>query len=208
MAELYFGGCSITAGQGFIEGKTDARLYPNLLSDDIINDAEGGSSNLKIFTKAAKAIIDGVAEKYIVQWSAVHRHWIYPTPDTSIYFAPEDNPHIAWYQQNNHDYANILMLFDFTRILQALQPNTIFVNGLISWTDSAQWLKDLVADANNDHDKFIDNYINNQDLVDWTTWINRWENMYDTKVDDADLDLHPGPLTHKQIADLIRDKLN
>ena len=62
---IYFGGCSITQGDGFAGKKEDPKIYPNLLLDDIINDSESGSSNLKIFLKAATAIVDNLADVYI-----------------------------------------------------------------------------------------------------------------------------------------------
>ena len=49
MPKFYFNGCSITAGHGFAHGETDDRIYTNLVAKNSINDASGGSSNLKIF---------------------------------------------------------------------------------------------------------------------------------------------------------------
>jgi len=70
MNKIYFGGCSITEGDGFVGKKDNCQIYPNLLSSDIINDSEGGSSNLKIFTKGSTAIIDNLAS--VILYNGAH----------------------------------------------------------------------------------------------------------------------------------------
>jgi hypothetical protein len=215
--KFYFNGCSITQGAGFANEKLNSNIYPNLLATDHINDASGGASNLKIFLHSSKAIIDNLADAYIVQWSALHRHWVYPAPDQGIYIGSMLDPgqtnsdFVAQYQLLNHDYGNIMQLIDFCRILQdqasSHQAKLIFVNGLVDWSNSQDWMVKLVEDASSDHDRFIETLQNNLELVDWNLWINPWNNMYDSRLDEADDGLHPGPLTHKHIADQIRDKL-
>lgn len=214
MNKVYFSGCSITAGTGFELEKTDSRIYPNLVSTNAINDAEGGSSNLKIFTRASKAIIETVADAYIVQWSALHRHWLYPTPDTGVYLGSpheQDDNFVAQFQLRNHDYGNIIQLIDYTRILVSLADShsvpIVFVNGLVCWKNDPQWMHELVRDAESDHQQFVDNLQNNLDLAHLDRWINPWENMNDYKLDTAPLDSHPGPLTHEKIAKLINERL-
>ena len=215
--KFHFNGCSITQGAGFANEKLDPRIYPNLLATDYINDASGGASNLKIFLHTSKAIVDNLADVYVVQWSAVHRHWIYPAPDQGIYFgsaldtkSPNDK-FIAQYQLLNHDYSNIMQLIDFCRILQdqagSHTVKLLFVNGLVDWSNDIAWMKELVANAESDHDRFVVQMQNNLELVDWDLWINPWDSIYDSKLDVAEDGLHPGPLTHKHIADQIRDKL-
>ena len=68
-------------------------------------------------------------------------------------------------------------------------------------------MKELVANAESDHDRFVVQMQNNMELVDWDLWIDPWNNMYEVRLDEAEDGLHPGPLTHKHIADQIRDKL-
>jgi hypothetical protein len=213
---FYFNGCSITQGAGFANEKLNPNIYPNLIATDYINDASGGASNLKIFLHSSRAIIDNLADIYIVQWSALHRHWVYAAPDQGTYIGSVADSHqlkdfVAQYQLLNHDYGNILQLIDFCRILQALanscNAKLLFVNGLVDWSNKIDWMHKLVEDASSDHERFVENLQNNMELVDWNLWINPWSSMYDSRLDEANDGLHPGPLTHKHIADQIRDKL-
>lgn len=215
MSVIYFGGCSITAGTGFELEKKDPLIYPNQITSEAINDAEGGSSNLKIFIRAAKAIIENTADSYVVQWSALHRHWLYPAPDSAVYIgAPHEqkNDFVTQFQLQNHDYGNILQLIDYTRILVNLAEshNTaiIFVNGLVNWSNDINWMHSLVSDADTGHQLFVENLINNIELAHLDLWVNPWENMNDHKLDNAPLDEHPGPQTHLYIAQLVTQKLN
>lgn len=215
MALIYFGGCSITLGAGFEDLTQDRRIYPNLVTSEAINDATGGSSNLKIFTQAAKAILEDVSDTYVVQWSALHRHWLYPAPDAGTYIGgvnETNDKFIAQFQLLNHDYGNILQLLDYTRILtdmaQKHNSDIFFVNGLVTWSKDIDWMYELVMDASSDHDRFVENLQNNMDLVNWDLWVNPWHSMNDNKLDNAPLDNHPGPQTHQHIADLILEKLN
>ncbi len=222
--KIYATGCSVTAGAGFPGGKEDSAIYLNLLaqrySADVINDAEGGASNFKIFLRAAKAMIDLDADVFVIQWSAIHRHWMYPMPNQGVFVGTpmESSQHkkfVEQFQRLNHDYANLMTVIDFTRILQdqAREKNRCicFVNGLIGWkndllyrkqeSDYAQSLFDGLDE--NETDDFADRLANNLELVDWNLWANSWETVYDFKLDDAPLDQHPGPRTHEKLAELI-----
>lgn len=216
----YFGGCSITMGAGFDQIQQDPRIYPNLVSNQNINDAEGGSSNLKIFTKAAKAIIDERADIYIVQWSAVHRHWVYPMPNQGIYIgsAIEDNEYqdfVKQYQSLNHDYPNLMAVIDYSRILYELVESRhaaiVFVNGMLSW--KSEWsdhymqglLKGLPQEEQQD---FVERFNNNLELINLDHWANIYESIMEMQIDDAPLDHHPGPETHEKIARRIIETLD
>ena len=207
-------------GAGFDKQKQDPRIYPNLLGD-ADNDAEGGSSNLKIFIQAAKALLDRRHEQYFVQWSALHRHWLYPAPDRGFYIGADtdsnltDKKFVAQYQSLNHDYSNIMALIDYTRILQQMADDAgkdiWFINGMIPWTQDmlidqapSKYAESLYEDLDaNDTQSFSERLRNNLELIDWTQWINPWHSIIDLKIDDAPLDDHPGPATHKKIADMI-----
>ena len=218
----YFGGCSITMGAGFDQEKSDSRIYANLVGN-ADNNAEGGSSNLKIFTQAAKALLDRQHDVYFVQWSALHRHWVYPSPKHGFYIGSytdqnlADKNFVAQYQLLNHDYSNIMSLIDYTRILQQMADDAgrdiWFINGLVPWTEDMLTGSESSAYALNlyqglDHREaqdFSQRLQNNLELIDWQQWINPWHSIRDMQEDNAPLDDHPGPNTHRKIADMIID---
>ena len=227
--KIHFSGCSITAGEGFDLGKNDTRLYPNLvgqaLNAEVINDALGGSSNLKIFTTAAKAMIDNPADVYVIQWSAVHRFWLYPRPDRGIYLSvnkpdPAYRDFIVQFQMLNHDYPNLMAVIDYSRILDTMATSAgskiVFVNGMLPWTEDllkrenpSDYNKLLFKGFTDDERAYYWHHLaNNLELVDWTKWTNPWKNMTpDMHIDNAPLDDHPGPKTHNSIAELVLEKI-
>lgn len=216
---IYFGGCSITMGAGYVGEQQDPDIYPNIvgknINHDIINDAEGGSSNLKIFIKASKAIIDNRADIYVIQWSAPHRHWMYPAPDQGIYIGStiETNHYakfIEQFQKYNHDYPNLMAVIDYCRIITELafarDRKVVFVNGILHWKPNwdNEYMKPLLEDLDPVSQKdFQERFNNNIELLRPDSWANLWTSIAEMQCDNAPLDHHPGPLTHKKIADLV-----
>ena len=216
---IYFGGCSITIGAGYHKAQQDPNIYPNLvgtkLGHNVINDAEGGSSNLKIFTKAAKALVDDSADIYVIQWSAPHRHWLYPAPDQGIYIgsSSEDNQHkkfIEQFQRYNHDYPNLMSVIDYSRIIvelaQRKNKSIVFVNGMLRWKPDWNdgYMESLVEDLDPiSRQDFQQRFNDNVELLDIARWANPWTSITEMQQDNAPLDQHPGALTHRKIADLI-----
>jgi hypothetical protein len=221
----YFGGCSITMGAGFDQEKLDSRIYANLVGN-ADNNAEGGSSNLKIFTQTAKALLDRRHTVYFVQWSALHRHWVYPSPKHGFYIGSyadqnlTDKNFVAQYQLLNHDYSNIMSLIDYTRILQQMADDAgrdiWFINGMIPWTEDmlvggppSKYAKSLYRDLDNiETTDFEERLRNNLELIDWNQWINPWHSIQSMQQDNAPLDDHPGPQTHKKIANMINQRID
>ena len=223
---IYFGGCSITMGAGFEGVQQDSRIYPNLIGN-ADNNAEGGSSNLKIFTRAAKALLDRRHDMYFVQWSALHRHWLYPSPKHGFYIGAYtdrnlvDQNFVAQYQLLNHDYSNIMSLIDYTRILQQMANDAgrdiWFINGMVPWTQDMLTVDETPSEYalglyqgldDNEITDFSERLRNNLELVDWTQWINPWSSIRDMQEDDAPLDDHPGPRTHRKLADMIIERID
>jgi hypothetical protein len=227
---IYFGGCSITMGAGYPTEQQDHRIYPNLVAREMRtyadNQAEGGSSNHKIFIRAAKALLDRNHDAYFVQWSALHRHWVYPSPKQGFYIGSHadnnivDRTFVAQYQLLNHDYSNIMTLIDYTRILQQMADDAgadiWFVNGMVPWTEDmltdaeassyAQSLYQGLTTA--EIEDYSERLRNNLELIDWQQWINPWTSIADLQTDNAPLDTHPGPDTHTHIADMILDVID
>ena len=108
-----------------------------------------------------------------------------------------------------------MSLIDYTRILQQMADDAgkdiWFINGMIPWTQDmlidqapSKYAESLYEDLDaNDTQSFSERLRNNLELIDWTQWINPWHSIIDLKIDDAPLDDHPGPATHKKIADMI-----
>lgn len=122
----------------------------------------------------------------------------------------------------NHDFKNILDLIDYCKILAALKkekPGVIFINGLVPWTndltkkpteDLSGFLSDYtkaILDFDNRDDKEIVNFFNQLQTkfqtLDQSLWVNLFESIQKHQIDQAPLDTHPGPLTHKVIATKI-----
>jgi hypothetical protein len=220
MVMIYFGGCSITMGAGFDEVQQDPRIYPNLIGT-ADNCAEGGSSNLKIFTRAAKALLERQHDVYFVQWSALHRHWVYPSPKHGFYIGSytdqnlADRNFVAQYQLLNHDYSNIMSLIDYTRILQQMADDAgkdiWFINGMVPWTkdmltgsEPSDYALSLYQGLDiKEAQDFSERLQNNLELIDWQQWINPWTSIISMQEDNAPLDDHPGTVTHRKIADMI-----
>ena len=227
---IYFGGCSITMGAGYPEQQQDPKIYANVVASAMHthadNQAEGGSSNLKIFTRAAKALLDRAHDAYFVQWSALHRHWVYPSPKQGFYIGSyadnglADQSFVAQYQLLNHDYSNIMSVIDYTRILQQMADDAScdiwFVNGMLPWTeemlagdDTSQYAQQLYQGLSNQETQdFKQRLQNNLELVDWNQWINPWTSIADMQSDNAPLDTHPGPDTHATLAKMILEIIN
>ena len=227
---IYFGGCSITMGAGYPEQQQDPKIYANVVASAMHthadNQAEGGSSNLKIFTRAAKALLDRAHDAYFVQWSALHRHWVYPSPKQGFYIGSyadnglADQSFVAQYQLLNHDYSNIMSVIDYTRILQQMADDAScdiwFVNGMLPWTedmlagdDASQYAQQLYQGLSNQETQdFKQRLQNNLELVDWNQWINPWTSIADMQSDNAPLDTHPGPDTHATLAKMILEIIN
>jgi len=221
---IYFGGCSITMGAGFYGVQKDPDIYSNIVGQNInhtvINDAEGGSSNLKIFTRAAKAIIDDLADIYVIQWSAPHRHWLYPAPDRGIYIgsSSEDNQYkkfIEQFQQYNHDYPNLMSVIDYSRIIvelaQGKNKSIVFVNGMLLWKSDWNdgYMEALIEDLDPiSRQDFQQRFDNNIELLDLSLWANPWSSIAEMQTDDAPLDQHPGPLTHQKISNLVTEVID
>lgn len=229
--KIYVDGCSITAGGGFSKSKDDGSIYPNQISSqrNLYNNAESGSSNHKIFLRSSQSLVENFHDIYIVQWTALHRHWIHPAPNTGIYIgAPSDGFYeqrltnfVTQYQLLNHDYTNILHLIVYIRILQDLAKSKnkqlIFINGLLPWTEDmldhrlllSKYHISLYESLDQlEQQKFYEQLKNNLELVDFSLWINPWNSIMSMQIDNAELDMHPGPNTHSIIVKMLEEKLH
>ena len=153
-----FVGCSFTVGVGLELEKFDPANYTNIVANyygaESINLAQGGNSNHNIFITALNEILFNPSDKIFIQWSALHRLWLWPGPDTTVmvtdtiendycyrnikYSKKELQKFIDMYKILNHDYHNLIILTNYCNILTEISKNktqVIFINGLIPWTE-------------------------------------------------------------------------
>lgn len=150
-----FVGCSFTVGEGLLLEKDDPNNYTNLIANkysaEISNLALSGNSNYNIFITALNELLFNTPDKIFVQWSAVSRLWLYPTPTSRLLILPTinddyTNGHISYskkqlqefaniYHILNHDYHNLIELTNYCNILSKVSHNQIiFINGILPWT--------------------------------------------------------------------------
>ena len=127
----------------------------------------------------------------------------------------------------NHDYNNIIELIDYCNILSTLANNTstkvIFVNGLLHWQrdltrpllhDLGQSLSDYtksILDFDHRSDDEIVEFFTKlqtkfQDL-DQSKWSNLFTSFMSAATDTGPQGHHPGPVSHKWMANNISDYL-
>lgn len=222
-------GCSFSSGWGFIQGKDDAGIWPNLLEAEVTNLSVTGTDNTGIFLNtllANPAKFDHV----IVQWTGLDRVVI------GNGMINHDNPlaeNILPNQVYTEFYKAFLILnkrlTHWTRFCQMIEylqqyQNVHFLNGLVDWDKT-------VFDSTREWDQIYSNRflhsIINTDLmtdaqiqtawamvksqisaIDLTRWVNPFNSLQSTRVDQVStIDLHPGPVSQQKYAELIRNRL-
>jgi hypothetical protein len=127
----------------------------------------------------------------------------------------------------NHDYNNIIELIDYCNILTALADTSatkvIFVNGLVPWQhDLVQPLLNDLGQSLSEYSKSILDFDHRPDneIVEFFTKLqtkfqnldqSKWSNLF-TSFKSAVTDIgpqghHPGPISHKWMANNISDYL-
>lgn len=156
MTMFTFLGCSFTVGVGLDHEKDDFFNYTNLVSTQfdaqVNNLAISGNSNYRIFIAAINELLFSKSDILFVQWSALNRLWLYPSPDTELMlslqvendynyrgllFSKKELQKVSdCYHLLNHDYHNLLEIINYSKILQSLTTDTriVFINGLLPWT--------------------------------------------------------------------------
>ena len=127
------------------------------------------------------------------------------------------------YRRLNHEYNEILRLIEFCNIITKLSENktqAIFINGIIPWTEEiankdtptnfykklSDYSKEILEfDSNSDAVLIkIFNDLNNAVLdLDKSLWVNMFDSFLTNLIDYGNDNLHPGPKSHQQYADMI-----
>lgn len=235
-----FNGCSFTVGEGFPEEQRDLYIYDRLLEQQFkfsrTNIAKGGSSNYTIFMRSAEAVMSKKYDCVITQWSSLNRIWLCPGPDAE-FFVNSSSPDFKYRNiylgakekitfsntllMLNGDYANIMDLIQYTKMLEVLaESNNVklgFINGLVPWTDDlskplgkdlsqsmSKYSKELIDFDTRDDQEIIYFFQKLQDCfatLNQKLWINLFDSFLANTQDQGPLGHHPGINSHKWMAE-------
>ena len=238
-------GCSFTRGLGFDLEHQAPEIWPNLLSQrtscPVTNIAKSGASNLEIFLSTLREIQEREYDLVIVQWSELRRTWLEPgldrryvcaTPPRNFHTIKEDwqhhDIHLSVKQRQAFEETLIMLsgdyrachdLITYCATLHCINPNVIFVNGLVPWTLDLASL-DNPADLASSMSSFTRgmlefDYKSDDEIRHWwkqlhdrvlpilPLWVNPFESWFDNQIDLAPAGHHPGPLGHQWIFDKI-----
>ena len=175
MKKFTFIGCSITKGVGLPNEELDENNYANIVGNyfksEINNLSIGGNSNYNIFISSLNELLYNKPDTLLIQWSGLHRHWLYPDLDVTFPIVNDDvgivkeinyldtvfskkylQKFVEQFLLLNHDYHNILTLLNYCKILETVahtQTKLIFINGLLPWTKEIQFLQTVDNPARN-----------------------------------------------------------
>tara|TARA_B100001093_G_C26077502_1_gene697198 strand:- start:42 stop:530 length:489 start_codon:yes stop_codon:yes gene_type:complete len=126
------------------------------------------------------------------------------------------------YMLLNGDYQNLIELVTYSNILEQLAKvyNTriVFINGLVLWTedmfqpfdsvaglsDYSKQVYDIETNTQSPVDQFHNNLYAKTSTLNKNLWINLFDSMFESTCDFAPDDgMHPGPKTHKLLAEKI-----
>jgi hypothetical protein len=121
----------------------------------------------------------------------------------------------------NHDYNNLLTLINYCNILVKINNcRVVFINGLVPWTEEilnentatnfsenlSEYLKDILEFKSRDDTELLD-FFNKLNIaasgLNQNQWVNMFNSMVQLKIDVSNDNMHPGPKSHQQYADMI-----
>lgn len=205
--KLGFCGCSYTHGTGV----ELAERYSSLVDPDAVNLSYRGASNHDILYQAL-SLVDKV-DCLIVQWSGPGRQFFYPHPNHRYWSKhwgkrkediPRDIDKNRWktfsevYQLVDNLYNQYYWLNKQVRALNTIFDKIVYINGLVYMPDP----------------KFPDfNYFNEDDFKECHKLLevidDRWIYKKPIELIDYGTDgQHPGPKTHRLIADKVIQYIN
>jgi len=230
--DILIGGCSFTAGQGFAGQKHDPAIWPNLIAQKvgarINNVAKAGYDNAGIYLNILNALSNRKYDLILIQITSLDRIILSPNIN-GCRLVNEHNISNGMisdqkYQEFfktfcilNQPFEHWLRLIKMISYLQTLPTEVVFINGLLDWDDNffqgkkSDFMK-YVLDEDNLLDDKIDQgrkiVFESSKKIDLTRWVNLTDSMKKLKVDNAGpQDKHPGPKTHKLIAEKIYNHL-
>lgn len=157
--KILVGGCSLSAGFGLPDGKSDKHCWPNLLADcldaDLVNVAIPGYDNQGIFLKILQECVQSHYDLILFQVTGLSRMVVSPNIHgiISLNCTPGDCAEQQWsqwfkrcdyedfvrmYTVLNGDYEHWNRLVSMIVIIQRMIHdgyNIKFMNGLMHWTE-------------------------------------------------------------------------
>jgi hypothetical protein len=178
-----FCGCSFTAGTGLYDNESNyATIVSKYFDAEVKNVATAGYGNYEIFMSVLKELLYFDSDKIFVQWSALNRLHLYPSPDTRVFLSHTVDHGFAYrginfsqkelqkfsdmYHLLNDDYHNLITLINYSNILsktaQFKNTEIIFINGLVPWTKEISNIN-----TKNNYSLFLSQYT--KEILDFDT---------------------------------------
>lgn len=229
MVDIGFCGCSYTSGYGVEECERYSSLVLDQLDATGINLARGGASNTDIFHQALELVND--VDYLVVQWSAggrgnwhLYHEYSYSVLNKDLH--PDWISSRRWktfcevYRMIDSQYNQYRWLSKRIKILAKLTYKPIvYINGLLPVYDSLLLgNKNDLPGLDDDTKEFLEFDLQPDDVLHQRLQSSRqfiqvidhnW--LYKTplkKIDVGTDGKHPGPETHRQIANKIVEYIN
>lgn len=214
-------GCSFTQGiyDNFYEQDAWPWVLGNMFDADIVNLAEGGGSNARIFRTTQEFLLDNSADLIVIGWTGPERtelpyyknDWLrishsYVLPENDSYSQDSFDQNTYWYKNCHNDLQSVEQTVYYIRVLQKLPIPCIMFNAL-----QCDFLWQY---ENLDHPmtkKLTDTSINKKiKQINKTNWVNWGSSMQDYLQDypKADSFGHPADAGHLAWAQVLEKKIN
>jgi len=228
--KIGFCGCSYTYGEGVSINERFSSLIRDQLNVEVMNIAVGGASNSEIFEQGLYLLDD--VDILVVQWSSPGRSKWKIFPNYEYFSGNRDNhpwfvPHDKWrnfvdvHRMIDNLYNQYYLLNKRINLLEKFNKNSIvYINGLLpvskilltnaspNLVEESQEFKEFIEFDKQPDDILYDRIKSCRELL---SVMETYDWIYKTpitKIDAGTDGLHPGPKTHRQIADKVIEYIN
>ncbi len=130
--KILFSGCSYVAGNEFPLGRQDTDLFCNIMMKEhpalqgkqIVNIAQGGWSNDRIFRETASHLLTDDYEYAFVGWTSLQRFETRPVLGPEISINPIPSNIHKWMLTSIHDHYQFMNVLLYSNILLNMKKNT------------------------------------------------------------------------------------
>jgi len=208
-------GCSFT--QGIYDNHDEKDTWPYLLGHDVVNLAEGGGSNHRIFRTTMEYLLDNTVDLVIIGWTGPERielpyyknDWLrvshsFVLPENDDYQNDKFDQNEYWYRHCHNDIKSIEQTVFYIRVLQQLPVRMIMFNALqcdFLWQIEQE--HSMAKQFGMDH---LKEQVDKIDKTDWILWGSSMEQHLRgyPKADDYG---HPDKTGQQQWASIILQNL-